>query len=77
MPSWLLQLIINLAIKIGVPAIIKYFPKIPAEIIAVINELLAALNNPKVSNSSAKKVALLKVRQQLQVSPQPQDLKKV
>lgn len=76
MPAWILNLLIQLAIKVGVPALVKYFPKIPSEIIAIINELIDALKQPEVSNSAAKKSAMAKVRSQLQVSPQPQDLKK-
>lgn len=75
MPTWLLNLLIQLAIKIGVPALIKYFPKVPAEIIVIINELLDSLKKPDVSNSAAKKVAIAKVREQLQVSPNSGEIK--
>ena len=62
MPNWLLQIIVTLAIRVGVPELVKLFPKIPQEVIDIINKLLDALNNPTVSNSSAKKMAISQVR---------------
>lgn len=63
MPSWLVQLLVGLAIKIGVPALVKYFPKIPSEIIAVINELLDALKKPETDKAEAKRSAIRKVKE--------------
>lgn len=73
MPQWLIAFLLNIAIKIGVPALIKYLPWIPKEVVDIINMLLDELKKPEVSNSSAKKKALKAVRD-LQVSPGPQDL---
>ena len=75
MPAWLLSMLIELAIKIGVPALIKYVPWIPQEVVAIINSLLEQLNNPKVSNSMAKKSARAKIRKALQVTPDVGDTK--
>ena len=63
MPAWLIQLLISLAIKIGLPALIKYIPQIPSEVVQIIEELLNNLKKPDVSNSAAKKTAQLRVRE--------------
>jgi len=75
-PVWLLNLIIQVAIKVGLPWVITKFPKIPSEVVAIIEQLIKDLNNTKVSNSVSKKIAIAMVRNQLQITPQPQDLKK-
>lgn len=77
MPSWLLQIIVTLAVKIGVPALLKYFPKLPPYILDIINKLLADLGNPKVSNSVAKKQALSKLRAEMRSCPGPSRTKKL
>lgn len=61
MPSWLIPILVNLAIKLGVPALVKYLPWIPQAVIDAINELLNALKDPNKSNSQARKEAMVKV----------------
>jgi len=61
-PAWLINLLVSLAIKIGLPYVAKLFPWLPKEILAIIEELLNDLTNPDISNSSAKKRALRKMR---------------
>lgn len=62
MPAWLIQIIVTLAIKFGVPYIVKLFPKIPDQVIDIIDTLLEQLKDPNVSDSSAKKTALYSIK---------------
>lgn len=62
MPAWLLQILITIAIKIGVPALLKYFPGVPQQVVDIINQLLDSLKDPKQSNSAAKKIAISSVK---------------
>lgn len=55
MPAWLIQLIITLAVKFGLPWILKKFPGIPPEVMKVIEELLGNLATHK--EEKAKLVA--------------------
>ena len=73
MPTWLINLFVTIAIKIGVPWLIKKFPWIPSNVVDVINELIDELKKPEVSNSVAKKQAIRKVKALYQVS-KPSDL---
>lgn len=61
MPGWLINIIVTIAVKVGLPWVIKKFPGIPQEILAVIVQLIEDLNNPGKSNSISKKVALNRV----------------
>lgn len=61
MPGWLINIIVTLAVKVGLPWVIKKFPGIPQEIIAIIAQLINDLSNPEKSNSISKKVALNRV----------------
>lgn len=63
MPGWLISLLATLAIKFGIPWIIKKWPGIPQQVIDIINELLSKLNDPNQSNSAAKKVAIFKIKE--------------
>lgn len=47
MPAWLIQILVRLAIAIGIPALVKLFPNIPQAIIDIINQLLVALEGNK------------------------------
>lgn len=64
-PGWL-QLLIKLAIQLGSPALLefikKYMSKLPSEIVKLIEDLIAALLDPKSSNSVAKKTAMRKLK---------------
>lgn len=62
MPTWLINALVVIAVKIGMPWLIQKFPWIPKEIVDVINQLVEQLKNPNVSNSVAKKIALKEVR---------------
>ncbi len=61
MPGWLINIIVTIAVKVGLPWVIKKFPGIPQEILAVIVQLIEDLNNPGKSNSVSRKVALSRV----------------
>lgn len=63
MPTWLIPIIVNLAIKLGVPALVKWLPWIPQAVLDAITELLNNLKDPSVSNSAAKKTAMVNVRE--------------
>lgn len=59
MPAWLLNLLVQLVIKLGLPALIKRFPGLPAELWALIEEILrhvAGSGNPSAAT------ALLRVK---------------
>lgn len=43
MPAWLIQIIVTLAIKFGIPFILKRFPGIPPEVIKIIEDLISKL----------------------------------
>ncbi len=59
MPAWIIQLIVTLAVRLGLPWVLKKFPGIPAEVQKVIEELLENLtqhkSEKKVLVSEAKK----------------------
>lgn len=63
MPTWLINIIVTLAVKVGLPWVVQKFPKMPQEIIDIISQLLEQLKNPTVSNSVAKKQALTRVKE--------------
>lgn len=63
MPPWLISLAATLAIKFGIPWVIKMWPGIPQQVIDIINELLGKLKNPAESNSAAKKLAIVKIKE--------------
>lgn len=62
MPVWLIQILITLAIKFGLPWILKKFPSIPPEVIKIIEELIQKLEGHKEEQKAlvaeAKKKAL-------------------
>jgi hypothetical protein len=54
MPSFLIGIIVNLAIRFGMAALVKRFPGIPPEVIAVIEQLLKILSTPGLSREQKK-----------------------
>lgn len=60
MPSWLVTIIINyilpLAVKLGIPMLLKKFPNLPPEIQQIIEDLIKHLTDP-VKPAEEKKVA--------------------
>lgn len=54
MPAWLLSFLISLAIKLGMPFLLKLFPNLPPGIAAIIQKLIEDL-----SAHSATKTALV------------------
>ncbi len=62
MPIWLVNLLAQLAIQFGIPYLLKVIPGIPPAVIEIIEELLKKLQDPKVSNSSARKSAIHKIK---------------
>lgn len=43
MPQWLIQWVLHIALKFGVPAILNHLPWLPVEIKTIIQELLKKL----------------------------------
>lgn len=73
-PEWLYQ-IIKLAIQIGSPYLLQlikgWFKNLPPDIVKIIEELINALKNPTVSNSTARKTARYKFDECLGVGCPP------
>lgn len=63
MPVWLINILVNIAIKVGLPWVVQKFPKLPQEIVDIISELLEQLKNPNISNSVANKQAIARVNE--------------
>lgn len=57
MPAWLIKALVDIAISIGVPALIKYLPWIPKEVVQIIEKLVEAL---KGSNDPSERRELKK-----------------
>lgn len=57
MPHWLLQLLVTLAVQFGIPWLLKAFPWLPKEVIAIIEELLKALQDQKMEKKALIKEA--------------------
>lgn len=74
MPSWLIIIIIQLAVKFGLPQLIKLFPKLPVEVVQIVNDLLAKLADHKEEKVSMKKEAVVKIKECLGVAC-PTDIK--
>lgn len=62
MPTWLILLLIKLAIKFGSAWLLKKFPWLPKEVQDIIEWLLEQLKKPNVSNSVAKKKAIHNIK---------------
>lgn len=45
MPTWILHMLIDLAVKLGLPYLMKRFNWLPAEIWVVIEDILAHVKN--------------------------------
>ncbi len=82
-PAWLYSLI-KMAIQIGSPYLLtlikKWIGNLPADVVALINDLIDGITNPAVSTREAKIIAksrLAGVRRQLQVTPDAQDVKEI
>lgn len=43
MPAWLISFLISIAIKFGMPWVLKKFPWVPMEVVTLIEELLEKL----------------------------------
>lgn len=54
MPAWLLTLLIRMAVTFGIPALVKYVPWIPKEIVEFIAKYIAEMNGEKVVIQNAK-----------------------
>lgn len=61
MPAWIIQLIVSLAVRLGLPWVLKRFPFIPAEVQKIIEELVKNLTEHK----SEKKVLVSKAKQKI------------
>lgn len=62
MPAWLVPIVVQIAVKFGVPWLLKVIPGIPQVVIDIINDLLNKLADPTQSNSAAKKDAIDKIK---------------
>lgn len=62
MPSWLIQLLVGLAIKVGIPYLVKLLPGIPPEVIQVIEELIKQLQGANQTKQAAKQDAHQRIR---------------
>ena len=79
MPSWLVQLLINLAIKLGPAALAALAPKLPEWARVIIEELLKQLEqvggtvmNAKEIKRQAIREAKLKIRERRGVGSSPE-----
>ncbi len=63
MAPWL-SILISIAVKLGVPWLLKAFPWIPADVVAEVEALIAALTQQKAANKKARaaKIAAAKAR---------------
>lgn len=61
-PAWMISFLIQAAVKFGLAWAIKQFPGLPAEVIKIIEDFLEEIKKPHVSNSSAKKTAIAKIK---------------
>ena len=60
MPTFVLNMIISIVIKFGIPVLIQYLlnsSKIPAEVKVVLQKLLEALKDPSIPNKEARATA--------------------
>jgi hypothetical protein len=64
MPAWLISLLVSLAVKVGVPILIKKLPWIPKEVVDIITKLIEDLEKAPTpeSKKEAKALALKQVR---------------
>lgn len=61
-PAWLLNILIKLAVSIGLPWLMKKFPGLPAEVWAILEEILKHVNSSDDKAAAVKQVRE-KVRQ--------------
>lgn len=65
MPVWIIQLLISLAVKFGLPFVLrliaKKFPGVPTELGSIIEELLKNLGKAKEDKKEAVRTAKLRV----------------
>lgn len=74
-PPWILALV-KMAISIGSPYLLdllrKWFTKLPAEVVEIINDLIKGLLDPTVNNRVAKKAAAFKLKRCTGVACKPE-----
>lgn len=63
MAPWL-SILISIAVKLGIPWLLKAFPWIPASVVAEVQALIDALTQQKLANKRARKekIAAAKAR---------------
>ena len=74
MPAWLVELLVNLALKVGIPFLVEKFNWIPVEFWRVVQDLLSHVND-----HPNKQEAIQNVRAQLECigvgcAPKPKGL---
>lgn len=63
MPVWLIQLLINLAVKLGPTALAALAPKLPEWARVIIEELLKQLQHVGETVSSAREIKVAAIRE--------------
>jgi len=61
MPNWVIALLIQLAIKFGIPWIVKMLPNISPDILKIIEELLNGIKGVAEDKKELKRSAIKKV----------------
>lgn len=56
MPVWLIELLISLALKFGLPYLIKAFPSLPKEVWEVVETILKAVQSAENPQDKAKEI---------------------
>jgi hypothetical protein len=64
MPAWLISLLVSLAVKLGVPWLLRRFPGLPAWLVEILEELLGKLKDAKQDKHDAVREAKEKIHQQ-------------
>lgn len=63
MPGWLIMILVNLALKFGVPWLLKKFPWLPPNIAEIIEDLVGKVKGAKATKKEAYKEAKRKIRE--------------
>lgn len=63
MPIWLWKLIFSIALKLGVPFLLKRFPWVPKEVLQILEELMSDLKLSKATKRTAYSRAKTKMRE--------------
>lgn len=56
MPAWLINLLVKLAVSIGLPYLVKKFPGLPSEIWKMIEEILSHIKDSDDKPEATRKI---------------------